>query len=243
MKRDKSKFLKWFSFSRHKRRFGAEHLSDMIDVNFGIQKNHTIDTQTKQYTFGSSNDIKEHFEQLKHEFHGLSELCYTHAKLIVLIRRDFKTKNHFELFQKLWHQESKHLLKHLNTRWLISACDAFFDYSDCEKTKSLALSAIFLINTIKIQETEHYANHYKSNISDEMIESLQAKRVGLFDGTSAFAIGTDDTLRNMRWRLNKIAKNNIVGEILLELFNRVNTHNTVYKRMKDKHTRDKTSWW
>ena len=73
---------------------------------------------------------------------------------------------------------------------------------------------------------------------------MQAEeRVALFDGTSAFAVGTDDTLRNMRWRIDKVAKINIAGEILLEIFLRMQKHNTVYKRFKDKHTRNKTGWW
>ena len=69
------------------------------------------------------------------------------------------------------------------------------------------------------------------------------ERVLLFDGTSIFKIGTDDTLRNMRWRIDKVAKINIAGEILLEIFLRLQEHDTVFKRLRDRHSRSKTGWW
>ena len=37
-RRDKNRFEKWFSFSRHKRRFGAQQLSDQILEDFQVQK-------------------------------------------------------------------------------------------------------------------------------------------------------------------------------------------------------------
>jgi len=69
------------------------------------------------------------------------------------------------------------------------------------------------------------------------------ERFSLFDGTSVFKVGTDDTLRNMRWRIDKVAKLNVAGNILLEIFLRLQTYDTVYKRFKDRHIRDKTGWW
>lgn len=243
MKKDKTRFEKWFSFSRHKRRFGAKALSDGISTDFKKQKN-IITGTNKQCTNGSSHSVETHFIALKDEFIESSELCYTHARLIVLIRRDFEAKEHFKIFQKLWQQEKKYLLKNLNTRWLIAASDTFADYSNDEKTQSLALACALLFNTIKIQETERLINSASEEDNQEIIDTLQAEvRVNLFDGTSAFAIGTDDTLRNMRWRIDKITKNNIAGDILLEIFTRLQNYDTVYKRFKDKHIRDKTGWW
>jgi hypothetical protein len=103
--RDKSKLEKWFSFSRHKRRFGAKKLSGLISTDFSQQRKIVIDGDTIRYTHGSSHDLDEHFEALKHEFSGQSELCYTHAKIIVLIRRDFEARKHFKLLEKLWEGE------------------------------------------------------------------------------------------------------------------------------------------
>jgi len=102
MKRDKSVFEKWFSIVRHKRRMGASSLSKSINTNFASQKKLFIDDGEIQYTYGSSNDLSEHFKALRKEFSNQSEFCYTHAKLIVLIRREYDTKKHFDLLETLW---------------------------------------------------------------------------------------------------------------------------------------------
>jgi len=47
----------------------------------------------------------------------------------------------------------------------------------------------------------------------------------------------------MRWRINKVYKDNIAGEIFLELFKRFNHSDTAYKRAKDRHNRNRTAWW
>jgi hypothetical protein len=244
-RRDKTRFEKWFSLSRHKRRSGAIELSNLITTDFFQQKQKSIDGDEIQYTHGSSNDLDEHFEALRDEFVGQSELCYTHAKIIVLIRRDFEAKKHFAIFEKLWQEEKDFLLKNLNTRWLISATDTFADFSDDDSIKSLSVACSCLLNTVKIQESERFITNLVSSIDDkEKITRLDnEERIPLFDGTSVFKVGTDDTLRNMRWRIDKVAKINIAGEILLEIFLRLQEHDTVFKRLKDRHKRSKTGWW
>jgi hypothetical protein len=244
-RRDKTRFEKWFSLSRHKRRSGAIELSNLITTDFFQQKQKSIDGDEIQYTHGSSNDLDEHFEALRDEFVGQSELCYTHAKIIVLIRRDFEAKKHFAIFEKLWKEEKDYLLKNLNIRWLISATDTFADFSDDDSIKSLSVACSCLLNTVKIQESERFITNLVSSIDDkEKITRLDnEERIPLFDGTSVFKVGTDDTLRNMRWRIDKVAKINIAGEILLEIFLRLQEHDTVFKRFKDRHKRSKTGWW
>jgi len=244
-RRDKTKFEKWFSLSRHQRRTGAKELSSLILTDFKSQRGKIILGDEITYTHGSSNNIEEHFAALREEFAGQSELCYTHAKIIVLIRREFEVDNHFKLFEQLWLEEKEHLLGNLNTRWLIAATDTFADYSDDDAIKSLSVASVCLLNTVKIQESERFitnAQNYKDD--DEKINRLDnEERFELFDGTSVFKFGTDDTLRNMRWRIDKAAKLNIAGEILLEIFKRLQKFDTVYKRTKDRHVRDKTGWW
>jgi len=244
-KRDKTKFEKWFSLSRHKRRAGAKELSSLISTDFKSQRKQIISGDEVIYTHGSSHSVEDHFSALREEFVGQSELCYTHAKIIVLIRRDFEIDNHFKLFEQLWAEEKEHLLENLNTRWLIAATDTFADYSDDDALKSLSIACVCLINTIKLQESERLITNAQNCKDDqERINRLDnEERFSLFDGTSVFKFGTDDTLRNMRWRIDKIAKLNIAGEILLELFKRLQKFDTIYKRTKDRHVRDKTGWW
>jgi hypothetical protein len=245
MKRDKSKFEKWFSFGRHKRRAGAKKLSSLISTDFKSQRKKNILGDKVIYTHGSSNSVEDHFSALKKEFIGQSELCYTHAKIIVLIRRDFEVNNHFKLFEQLWAEEKEYLLKNLNSRWLVAATDTFADYSDDDAIKSLSIACVCLLNTVKLQESERFITNAQNCKDDkEKIKRLDnEERFALFDGTSVFKFGTDDTLRNMRWRLNKASKINIAGEILLEIFKRLQEFNTVYRRSKGRHVRDKTGWW
>ena len=244
-KRSKTRFEKWFSLSRHQRRSGAKELSALISNNFKVQKSHIISGDEITYTHGSSNDLSRHFLALEQEFVGQSELCYTHAKIIVLIRREFEVEKHFRQFEQLWQMEKRYLLKHLNTRWLIAASDTFADYSDDDTVKALSVACTCLLNTVKIQESERFITNAQDCSDDlDKIHQLDNEcRFSLFDGTSVFKFGTDDTLRNMRWRIDKVAKFNIAGEILLEVFKRLQKFDTVYKRTKDRHTRDKTSWW
>ena len=244
-RRDKTRFERWFSLIRHKRRSGAIVLSEKISSDYSRQKQIIIDGDEIKYTHGSSNNLEEHFVALRDEFIDQSELCYTHAKIIVLIRRDFESKKHFAIFENLWKEEKDYLLKHLNTRWLISAADTFADFSDDDSIKSLSVACSCLLNTVKMQESERFITNAHSSIDDKekMTRLDNEERVPLFDGTSVFKIGTDDTLRNMRWRIDKVAKINIAGEILLEIFLRLQEHDTIFKRLRDRHKRSKTGWW
>ncbi len=246
MKRKKTKLEKWFSLRQHKRRLGAKELSDSISTDFAKQKKQTIHDDGKICAHGGdAKNIKEHIAQLRKEFVGNSELCYTHAKLIVLIRREYQTRKHFAIFGHLWRKEKTYLLKNLNTRWLVSAADTFSDHSEDKAIVGLCVAISCLINTVKMQESERYFVH-SENCSDdqERIKKLQRReRVKLFDGVSTFAVGIDDTLRNLRWRMDKMSKINLAGEILLELFLRLQQYDTVFKRFKDRHTKPRTSWW
>jgi hypothetical protein len=243
-RRNKSRLEKWFSFSRHKRRAGAKNLRSTVHDDYETQKTIIITGDTPTYTHGSAHSAEEHFFVLEKEFAGQSQLCYTHAKLIVLLRREHDVKNTFASFCHLWEEEKSYLLKELNTRWLVAAADSFADHSDDIGTQAAAIACSCLINTIKLQETERFLSNAEKNSDDEeKIKFLQDNRLALFDGTSGFAVGTDDTLRNMRWRIDKLAKDTTTGQILQAIFLRLQVHDNVYSRFKNRHTRQRTGWW
>ncbi|WP_179992361.1 MULTISPECIES: hypothetical protein [unclassified Acinetobacter] len=244
--RKKSKFEQWFSFSRHQRRFGADKIYAQLEgVDIEQLKNEVIIGDQIRYTHGSAKDLNEHIEQLKHEFVGQPALSHYHASLIVLIRREVDVEENFEKFKALWMNERDFLLKTLNIRWLISACDTFLDLHDDIALKATLMNAVVLINTLKLQETERYLCDQSEVVCELKRDRLPQERVTLFDGTSAFVVGTDDTLRNMRWRLDQICKIHPLGVIVLEIFDRLQheENNTVYLRFKKQHTREKTRWW
>ena len=110
--------------------------------------------------------------------------------------------------------------------------------------QAILMNAVVLINTLKLQESERYLVHAEDLPIDKIrFESLQKERLSLFDGVSGFAVGTDDTLRNMRWRLDKICSSHPLGAIVIEIFERAQIEGNVYARFKSLHTRDKTAWW
>lgn len=244
--RKKSKFEQWFSFSRHQRRFGADKVyAQFNDVDLDALKKQIIEGKETRYTHGSAKDLNEHIEQLEQEFVGHSALNHYHASLIVLIRREVDVQNNYAKFKALWMTERDYLLASLNTRWLISACDTFIDLEDDPLLQAILMNAVILINTIKLQETERFLCDQLLEVNLQHQDLLQQQRYALFDGTSAFTVGTDDTLRNMRWRLEQICETHELGQIVMKVFDRLqlDQNNNVYSRFKQRHTRDKTRWW
>lgn len=247
MKAPRSKLASFFSLNQHRKRFGAADVANQLEhLNWNELRDDIIDGDKLEYTYGSDKDLQTHLTNLKREFVGHSELEYYHATLIVLIRRGFQVEKEFKSFEQLWYEQKEFLIKKLNTRWLISACDTFIDHSDDDYLKSLLMNAVILVNTIKMQESERYLTATENaKADDSRYSSLQNERLALFDGVAGFAVGTDDTLRNMRWRLDKLCHSHPLGTIVLAVFERVQQpeSDTVYSRFRKLHTREKTAWW
>ena len=244
--RKKSRFEQWFSFSRHQRRFGADQVYAALgNVNIQQLKTNIISGDQVEYTYGSDKDLNTHIQNLRQEFVGQPELNHYHASLIVLIRRDIDVQQNFNTFKALWLAERDFLLEHLNIRWLISACDTFIDYDEDMTLQAILMNAIVLMNTIKAQETEAILCDLQYHENESTKHILQNERVALFDGTSALAVGTDDTLRNMRWRLDKVCGHHELGQIVIEIFDRLqmDENPNIYSRFENRHTRERTRWW
>tara|TARA_B110000008_G_scaffold142833_1_gene144510 strand:+ start:1470 stop:2204 length:735 start_codon:yes stop_codon:yes gene_type:complete len=241
--RKKTKIEKFFSFNQHRRRFDAPNsvgeTQDIVSL-----KNTLIPGKKKVYTHGSSKNLKEHLKNLRGEFIGDPELCYVVAKKIVLIRRESKLRENFQGLEALLKKEGDFLFKKLNLRWLISIADTISEHSQSPEERALALCATILGNTVKIYETERFLEENETSKSNpERLKLLQSSRVPLIDGMSGFCIGTDDTLRNMFFRMNTSCQGTYVGKLVQEVFRRLQSENTGYSRLKNKHTRPRTSWW
>jgi hypothetical protein len=136
----------------------------------------------------------------------------------------------------------------LNTRWLIAIADTYADYSKDPIEKACALAATSLVNTVKLCETERLITDGEG-VNSENIKKydLQQNRYPLWDGTSAFAAGTDDTLRNFRWRLDAFLSEEsnavVSAKIFSTVFLRLQENDNIYKRFRDCHHRNRTQWW
>lgn len=241
--RKKSKFENLFSFKQFKRRLGYKKLRRDI-VDYEKLKSEIINTGKSSFTHGSASDLRLHLSRLRNEFNKKTELEYYHAELNVFLRRGIDCEKNFLKLLNLWEAESNFLVKNLNTRWLVSAADSFIDHDTNPLSRAYAFSAICLINSCKLCETERFAcNIVNLNYDNTKIEKLKKGRIPLFDGTSAFTIGTCDTLRNMRWRLDALKEPLPTYSILKEIFKRINNFETVYSRMAKRHTNKNTIWW
>lgn len=249
MRRQKTRFEKWFSISRHQRRKGAANVMPAIaNADYAAMKARLIEGEAVVYTHGSKHSLDEHLHDLRAEFVGRSELVYHHAKLIVLIRREADIDANYAAFEALWQQEVEFLLANMNTRWLIAAADTFADNAASPVDRTAALLASSLVNTIKLSETERRVMAAKPLDAQLAANfNLGQNRMALDDGLSAFAVGTDDTLRNFRWRLDALLRDmgdtSIALQIAAQVFANLQDIDTVYARFKACHTREKTQWW
>lgn len=235
----------FFSLNQWRKRNNARKIFSEISVSdYDAMKINTLTSGGSLQTRGHSKDILQHVEDLKREFSGQPELIWYHARLIVLLRRGYRVEETFKIFNQLWTAEKFWLCKNLNIRWLISACDTFADHSWEEKERALALSVSLMINTLKLYETERYVTNTENASYDPLkISHLQNFLVPLFEGMSCFTIGTDDTLRNMVWRMKEISTGAVVGEILLEVFSRLHQCDSIFSRLRARHRRKNTEWW
>lgn len=242
-RRQKTRFEKFFSFNQRKKRFGAAKFVQN-DVDFPALKAHILDLGEPVQTYGSDKSLDGHLNNLKREFSGQSELLYYHAQLIVLLRREFELTETYSKFKTLWEDEGEFLCEHLNIRWLVSACETFADHDPDPALRAVALQGSLLANIVKIYETERKLTVCENtDIDPDKAAKLHDELLPLFEGMSCFAIGTDDTLRHLRWRLEKMFVEPIVGPILKTIFDRMQNEDTAFHRMKLRHKRDKTAWW
>ena len=199
--RKKSYLENFFSLKRHRRRMSriAVHAPK---TDFATLKEKIVDAGEPSQTRGSHDDLDRHFEALCIEFSGQSALLLEHARLNVLLRRQISTKETYARLVELYRLERAYLLENLNVRWLIAACDSISDWDPDPAARATALSVSMLVNTIKMIETERYLmNQGSTRMQPDRVAHVKEALVPLFEGLSAFTVGTDDTLRNMRWRM------------------------------------------
>lgn len=217
---------------------------DLLRDDIETLKRSLVPGDAVQYAYGSLPDLKAHLQRLRQEFVGRPESLHHHAALTVLIRRESEVARNFARFKRLWLAERAFLTEHLDLRWLVAACDTLID-PDLALRAAL-MNGVLLVNTVKLQETERFLQAQTGATDDpQALAALQSRRIGLCDGLSAFVAGTDDTLRNMRWRLESICAVHPLAGIVMVIFERLQqpANDNVFSRFRQRHTRDRTRWW
>lgn len=158
---------------------------------------------------GYHANVDDHVANLRPEFAGLPELCVAHARLIVLIRRKLDLLNTVNIFLQLWQNEYSFLCKHLNSRWLISACDTFVDHGSTSLQRALALVGTTLINVVKLSETERIGIR-DNTVHAQRLNTISAAHangrfVELWDGMTAYDTITGDMPKNLFERIIRLS--------------------------------------
>jgi hypothetical protein len=184
-----------------------EPLYKKLLSNFDIVpslKAQRLEGERRGISFETSENLSEHFEHLGKDFTRLPLICFAQAQLVVCIRRKIDLADTVPAFLRLWETESEFLTAHLNSRWLISACDTFADYGS-EAQKAAAIILVVLINVVKLAETERLSLRDGTSLPDKfnaIAESHRAKsHIELWDGMTAYAPFSGDMPRNMLRRI------------------------------------------
>ncbi|WP_201526078.1 hypothetical protein [Psychrobacter frigidicola] len=195
-----------------------------------------------------TKDLEDHLDNLKHQFIGQSELCFYHATLIVLLRRNYKPEETFAEFERLWITETVYLLNHLSLRWIISACDTFIDHTTDTTRAAILMNVTTLINTLKVYETEQFLQQNPNSeplpLVADKVDVLYRSDLPLYEGLTYFRIGTDDTLKHMRSRYeNFYDADKLAATMLLFVFDKLQTNNSAFSTLRALHRDDKSKWW
>lgn len=134
----------------------------------------------------------------------MPELCFTQAKLVILIRRKIAFDENIRAFSALWEAEAEFLAHHLSSRWLISACDTFANYGERER-RAAAMMLVILVNMTKLAGTERICLNDETLLREKyhfLAERYRRKEpVELWDSMTAYSPYSGDMPRNMFRRM------------------------------------------
>ena len=179
-------------------------------------------------------DLGEHLAELRREFAGQGELCYAHAELVVLIRREVELDASLRGFFAMWDEHAEFLAGALNTRWLVSALDTYADHGT-PLQRALALVPVTLVAMLKLGETERLVLE-DAGFSGDKFEALRRFRqqgfVYLWDGMTAYAMHNGDVLKNLvrRYR-EQTSTEPVLQQIGLALVARAAEGDTLISRL------------
>jgi hypothetical protein len=205
------------------------------DVSTAELKSRKLPGARREIVYVGDKNIHKHFRLLAGDFAGAPELCFAHAQLIVCIRRSRELADVLPLFFRLWRDEPEFLAKHLDSRWLVSACDTFADYGTPAQ-QAAAMPLILLVNVMKLAETERRWLSDSDPVSEKIAAIAETHKrrmhVELWDGLTAYAPFCGDMPGNMFRRMMRIAgEDAALAQIARELIRRAVESDTLLGRL------------
>ena len=195
-----------------------------------------------------TKNLENHLDNLKHQFIDQSELCFYHATLVVLLRRNYKPDETFTEFKTLWTTQIDYLLEHLSLRWIVSACDTFIDHSTNKIQAAILMNVTTLINTLRVYETQQFLqlnpNSESLSLTTTKVDALYYSDLPLYQGLTYFRIGTDDTLKHMRSRYESFYNTDkLATTMLLSVFDKLQANKSAFSTLRALHKDDSSIWW
>jgi hypothetical protein len=175
---------------------------------------------------GQRANMSVQLDLLRRSHRGRSELALYHALSIAYLRRNTKhTEKSMVLFRRFWTEKSSTLAVCLDTRWLISALQTFYDHGQSAGEKAAGGVGFMYGNMIKVYETEFAA------ITDNVDIQHGKFKNRSFPTMYGFKPG-DDILININVLAFDAAVNGGLAKVpLLELLKRSKNANTLFQRI------------
>lgn len=212
-------------------------IGDFPSLN--LMKDISVECRAAEYSYGRKANLDEHFQMLYREFAGRPLVLYYHAFLIVMLRRGMDTHGMWCKFWELWTAEKEFLCCHLDSRWLVSACDTVIDHSDDPGEVAYASTGTLFANTVKLYETERFCLGRDGPCTDYRPVT---DRIPIYDGMSAFAVGHGDMIANLANRIRRLRDRCVMSRVACELLERTCRHDTVFARFRRVHRQNETAW-
>ncbi|QLQ19315.1 MAG: hypothetical protein HZT43_12630 [Exiguobacterium profundum] len=153
---------------------------------------------------------------------GLPLIWLYHAVVIVALRRRIDVPENWARFMALWARHGHWMLKHLNSRWLISACDTIADDHPAPGIRAAATAASATLTTLRLAETG------RARGADLRPLGRNYTNRPLYDGLIWFNIGQGDAVANLEARIARArADGTLPARILAELLDRAKRNDTV----------------
>ncbi len=134
--------------------FGPEDLPS-ADSNLTVLRNAIVpERATLRGPADPNTSWARKRRQIAEEFVGQSELAFLNAQLISNLRKRKQPPQTAELFQRLWAEESEHLIEVLSLRWLVSSVQTFADHGQTPVQREVGQGLRMLFGMMKLYEFE-----------------------------------------------------------------------------------------
>jgi len=152
------------------------------------------------------------------------------------LRKGRNTEARWLSFTQLVEKNLDQICRELDTRWLVSICDTYSDFSD-DITRRNALLVVQMVNLEKLWATNLLM--YDVSLNKEKLGKLKSNKViPLWDGMYSFNINHGDMTWNLFARMEQLIKETpVIHTIYRTIIERLKENNTALANLNKYHKR------